>query len=67
MIQFIRDLVKGEPALFVGLVSTGLTAYQGALIAVGMDVPIVLAVSTPVWVAVGAFYIRSKVTPDDAL
>lgn len=63
MIKFLKDLLSGEPAMFTGLVSTVLTAWNATLIAQGTLPPVWLAVATPVWVALAAFYTRAKVTP----
>lgn len=59
MIKFVRELVHGEPAMFVGIVGTALAAALGVV----DTPPMWLVVATPVWIAVGAFYTRSKVTP----
>lgn len=63
MIKFLKDLFAGEPVMFTGLVSTGLTSWSAALVAQGQLPPVWLAVGTPVWVAVAAFYARQKVSP----
>jgi hypothetical protein len=63
MIQFVKDLLHGEPVMFVGMLSTGLSAWSGALVALDMDVPLWLAIGTPIWIAVSGFYSRSRVRP----
>lgn len=63
MIQFIKRLIFGEPALFVGIVGTALSAWVAALTTMGEVVPLWLAIGTPVWVAAGAFFTRQNVTP----
>lgn len=63
MIEFIRRIVFGEPAVFVGIVATGLSAWMAALIGMEEVVPLWLAVATPIWTAVGAFFTRQNVTP----
>lgn len=58
MIKFIKAILFGEPALFVGMSSAGLSAWQAALIAMESDVPLWLAIGTPVWIAAGAVFTR---------
>jgi hypothetical protein len=64
MIRFVKDLLLGEPVFFTGIVSTALTAWMGALVASGELVPLWLAIATPIWVALGAWYARSVSTPN---
>lgn len=65
MIRFIKDLINGEPALFVGVVGTAGSAAVSTLATLDMGVPLWLAVGVPVWIAAGSFYTRNRVTPLD--
>lgn len=63
MIQFVKDLVHGEPAMSFGLLSTGGSAAVAVLVGAGVVVPLWLAVAVPVVTAVGAWYTRRNVSP----
>lgn len=63
MIQFVKDFLLGEPAVALGIVSTGLAAWVAALIGMGEVVPLWLAIAAPVASAVGAGYTRKLSEP----
>lgn len=63
MLKVLKDLVLGEPAIALGIVSTGLGAWVAALVGAGEAVPIALAVAAPVSSAVAAVYTRQTVEP----
>lgn len=63
MWKFIKALILGEPALFVGVVGAALTAWVAALSQMGEAVPLWLAITAPVWVAAGAVFTRQNSQP----
>jgi hypothetical protein len=65
MLKFIRDLLNGEPVMFVGMISVAVTTTQAVLTGMGHSEPLWASVLVPVWVAISAFYTRSKVAPTD--
>ncbi len=63
MIQFLKDLVTGEPVVFVTLIQLILTAWLGALAAIGAEIPLWLAIASPASIAIGGFYARQTSKP----